>query len=91
MHTHTHREAHLDRRKAIMIGEKFSLVVQVRRNAHSYTYVDEMIFYEKNRREQEKKENEREREETEEPQFLLPSALHSSLLLERCRQLHEEI
>lgn len=37
------------------------------------------------------REEEEEKRETEEPQFLLPSALHSSLLLERCRQLHEEI
>jgi len=51
-----------------------------------HTYIDEMIFfYEKKR---EKKERAR---ETEKPQFLLPSAPHSSLLLERCRQLHEEI
>jgi hypothetical protein len=69
-----------------VIGEKFSLDVRTCRNAN----IDEMIFFMKEKKTREKK-NEREEGETEKPQFLLPSVPHSSLLLERCRQLHEEI
>ncbi len=57
-----------------------------RAGMQKHTPMHVMIFfsYEKERKGERKWETER-------PQFLLPSAPHSSLLLERCRQLHEEI
>lgn len=63
--------------KTIMIGENFSLDVRVSRNAHSHTYVDEMIFFMKKKRERqrertrEKKKKKKERRKSLSSCFLL--------------------